>query len=90
MNQPIPGPRPGPPTPSTVAERAAIDPAQIQRDVHQFTAQVDEVRRAAQDRHDLGGDTEPGIDLTTLDAQAELLERAHDVLTATLEQLDRV
>lgn len=90
MNQPIPGPRPGPPSPSLVAERAAIDPAQIQRDVREFTAQVDEVRRAAQDRHDLGGDIEPGADLSTLDAQAELLERAHDVLTATLEQLDRV
>ena len=89
MNQPNPGPRPGPPTPSVVAERAAIDPAQIQRDVGEFTAQVDEVRRAAQDRHDLGGDAEVGTELTTLDAQAELLERAHDVLTATLDQLDR-
>ncbi|GGF44340.1 hypothetical protein [Williamsia phyllosphaerae] len=90
MNQPIPGPRPGPPTPSPVVERSAIDPSQIQRDVREYTAQVDEVRRAAQDRHDLGGDTEPGADLSTLDTQAELLERAHDVLTATLEQLDRV
>ena len=90
MNQPMPGPRPGPPTAPAGSERAAIDPTQIRRDVHEFTAQVDEVRRAAQDRHDLAEDTESGIDLTTLDAQAELLERAHDVLTVALEQLDRV
>ncbi len=56
--------------------------------MEQLIAQVDELRRSHDEVVDLS-DVE-SVDLSRLDAQANLLERAHGVLSVTLAQLDRV
>ncbi|MCX2964365.1 hypothetical protein VX037_13090 [Gordonia sp. Z-3] len=54
------------------------DPASVTGAVGAILEQVDEIRRATGDR----------FDLAALGQQADLLERAHDVLTTALEDVD--
>ncbi len=80
MTPPIPGP--------PRSAHSSTDPVDIGRAVEQLIAQVDELRRSHDEVVDLS-DVE-SVDLSRLDAQANLLERAHGVLSVTLAQLDRV
>ncbi|MDY6810557.1 MAG: hypothetical protein SW127_16315 [Actinomycetota bacterium] len=55
-----------------------MDPSSVTTGVGEILEQVDEIRRAS-------GDT---FDLAALGRQAELLERAHEVLITALEDVD--
>ncbi|MBT0568688.1 hypothetical protein KIK15_18125 [Williamsia sp. CHRR-6] len=80
----------------------SVDPAVIAVEVAALLEQVDQLRAATTGSGSVVGpatsmftstDTDAdGVpaDLARLDHQADLLERAHDVLTTSLERLDRV
>ncbi|MFW0787975.1 hypothetical protein AAFP35_26055 [Gordonia sp. CPCC 206044] len=84
---PVPGPpRPGPHLMPRTAGAAdpdvgddGPDPGEVTETVAALLADVDAVREAAGD----------GFDAHALARQTELLERAHETLTAALEDVDR-
>ncbi|MEE3853491.1 hypothetical protein VZC37_24365 [Gordonia sp. LSe1-13] len=55
-----------------------VDPASVTRSVSDLLEQVDDIRQTT------GG----SFDLAALGRQTELLERAHEVLTAALDDVD--
>lgn len=79
---PIPGPRPGPrPGPAPVESASNVDLGEIRERVTDLLEQADQVA---------AGDDAEGMGLNQLARQAELLDRAHTVLTEALEKVDRV
>jgi hypothetical protein len=85
MNHPLPGPTPGPrpgprPEATPVEPAHAVDPDEIRQRVADLLEQADDVASA----------DGQGLGLQQLARQAELLDRAHTVLTEALEKVDRV
>jgi ElaB/YqjD/DUF883 family membrane-anchored ribosome-binding protein len=85
MNQPLPGPRPVPgPRPAASPDEPAhtVDPDEIRRQVSELLEQADDIAAAV-------GDAADSEALAQLARQAQLLEKAHGVLTDALEKVDR-
>ncbi len=66
--------------PSSGGPDADLDLPDVEATVSELLAEVDELRES------VGGDT---FSLAALERQANLLEQAHDALTAALDAVDR-
>lgn len=89
MNQPLPGPRPVPgpvpgprPGAESIESAHTVDPDEVRRRVSELLEQADDVAAAV-------GDVADRDALAQLARQAQLLEKAHEVLTDALEKVDR-
>lgn len=79
MNVPLPGQHLQRSVHPAGEEIAAVDTAELTRMVAELVEQVDAISAS------VGGE----VDAARLTQQADLFERAHDVLTQALERLDR-
>ena len=90
MTSPSPAQMPGSrPTPgAAVPDASGVDPAELTAQIGEITDRIDETIADASGDPD---DTEAlGAHIAALDATADLVDRAHGLLTDALDRLDRV
>ncbi|GAA2071513.1 hypothetical protein [Williamsia deligens] len=89
MTSPSPAQMPGSrPVPGAdVSGADAVEPAEVTAQIREITDQIDAI--VGDRSQDLDDDAD-GTDIAALEATADLVDRAHGVLTSALDRLDRV